>query len=478
MNIPNLSPVAAAATYRMNPALRDFWITPARYKILHGGRASSKSHDAAGMAVYLARNYQVKFMCARQFQNRLDESVFTLVKAKIEEARALNEFTFTKHSILHRRTGSEFLFYGIARNLQEIKSTEGVDILWLEEAHYLTEEQWNVIEPTIRAEGSEIWIIFNPDEVTDFVYQRFVLRPPENTLVRQINWQENPFLSQTMLDVIAAAYKEDKKKATHIYGGVPKTGSDKSVINLQFILAAIDAHKKIDARRGWTHTGQRVIGFDVADDGEDKNAIVHNHGNILVGVEEWDGLEDELLKSSTKVYSAAKEWGASVTYDSIGIGAHVGSKFSELNDAQRGAYRLSYDAFNAGGRVLDPDGIYMKLPHVNITNGEYFSNIKAQMWWAVADRFRKTFEAIEHGKEYPLDEMVSLDSSAMDRRLLDRLCIELSSPRKDIDGFGKVKVESKKDMLEKRGVKSPNMADAAIMSLIKPKRDAAGFFDL
>ncbi|WP_217468825.1 phage terminase large subunit, partial [Staphylococcus aureus] len=82
---------------------------------------------------------------------------------------------FTKNSIKHKSTGSEFLFYGIARNLSEIKSTEGIDILWLEEAHYLTQEQWEVIEPTIRKENSEIWIIFNPNEVTDFVYQNFVV---------------------------------------------------------------------------------------------------------------------------------------------------------------------------------------------------------------------------------------------------------------------------------------------------------------
>ncbi len=98
---------------------------------------------------------------------------------------------------------SEFLFYGLWRHITEIKSIESIDILWSEESHALTEAQWEVLEPTIRKEGSECWIIFNPNLVSDFVWQNFVVDPPANTLIRHINYNENPFLSQTALDVIA-----------------------------------------------------------------------------------------------------------------------------------------------------------------------------------------------------------------------------------------------------------------------------------
>ncbi|WAW44852.1 terminase large subunit [Pseudomonas phage Victoria] len=458
--------------YKLNPALRAVWRTRARYKVIYGGRASSKSHDAGGIAVYLAANYRLKFLCARQFQNRISESVYTLIKDKIENSEYNGEFIFTKNSIKHKRTGSEFLFYGIARNLSEIKSTEGIDILWLEEAHYLTQEQWEVIEPTIRKENSEIWIIFNPNEVTDFVYQNFVVKPPKDAFVKMINWNENPFLSETMLKVIHEAYERDKDQAEHIYGGIPKTGGDKSVINLKFILAAIDAHKKL----GWEPAGSKRIGFDVADDGEDANATTLMHGNVIMEVDEWDGLEDELLKSSSRVYNLAKMKGASVTYDSIGVGAHVGSKFAELNDASPD-FKLIYDPFNAGGAVDKPDDIYMKLPHTTIKNKDHFSNIKAQKWEEVATRFRKTYEAVEHGKVYPFDELISINSETIHPDKLNQLCIELSSPRKDLDMNGRFKVESKKDMREKRKIKSPNIADSVIMSAILPIRKPKGFFD-
>ena len=136
--------------YQLNPNLREFWRTRKPYKLLKGGRFSSKTQDAGGMAAFLARNYTVKFLCIRQFQNRIADSVYTVIKEKINQAGWADEFDIGVSSIKHRTTGSEFLFYGIARNLNDIKGTEGVDICWIEEGEGLTEEQWAVIDPTIR----------------------------------------------------------------------------------------------------------------------------------------------------------------------------------------------------------------------------------------------------------------------------------------------------------------------------------------
>lgn len=456
--------------YTLNLRLRSFWESPARYKVLYGGRASSKSHDAAGHAIFLAANFRLKFMCARQFQNRISESVYTLLCDKIARSPHKDEFEILKTSIRHKLTGSEFLFYGIARNLNEIKSTEGVDILWLEEAHYLTEDQWKVIEPTIRKEGSQVWLIFNPDEFTDFVYQNFVVNPPEDSICREINWRENPYLSRTMLKVIYDYYKREPDSARNVYGGEPKMGEDKSVIPLKYIIAAVDAHKIIP---NWTPSRQRVIGYDVADDGEDKNAWVESHGNIIVAAHEWSGLEDQLLKSCSLVYNKAVESGASIIWDSIGVGAFAGSKFADLNVEHK--RRILYEPFNAGSAVEDPKGIYMKLPHTNILNGEHFSNIKAQKWDEVAIRFRKTYEAVKLGTKHHPSELISLDKDGLGEKMVTKIRNELASPHKDVDRMGKFKVESKEDLRE-RGIRSPNVADALIMAMVRPKRSAATFF--
>ena len=92
--------------YRLNPALKPFWRTRKPYKLLKGGRFSSKTHDAGGMAVYLARNYSLRFLCIRQFQNKISESVYTVLKTKIDEAGWRDEFDIGVSTIRHKITGS------------------------------------------------------------------------------------------------------------------------------------------------------------------------------------------------------------------------------------------------------------------------------------------------------------------------------------------------------------------------------------
>lgn len=438
----------------LNPALRDFWLTPARNRVLYGGRASSKSWDAAGFVTFLADNCKLRVLCVRQFQNKIEESVYTLLKIQIERFGLRNRFRILDNKIHGRRTGSEFLFYGLWRSIDEIKSLEGVDILWIEEAHNLTEEQWKILEPTIRKSGSQVWVIFNPKLATDFAYKRFVTNPPPDTVVRRINYDENPFLSETMLKVIEAAKAEDEDEFRHIYLGEPLDDDDDSIIKRSWVQAAIDAHVKL----GFEPSGFKRIGFDVADSGADKCANVFAHGSVVSWADEWKAGEDELLKSCTRTYNASKEREASVTYDSIGVGAGSGAKFNEINEQRRAegeTFMVAHEKFNAGAAVWEPDREYQH----GITNKDMFANIKAQAWWMLADRFRNTYNAVHRGEQFPDDQLISISS---DCPHLDRLIDELSTPKRDYDLNGRVKVESKKD-LAKREIASPNLADAFVM---------------
>ncbi|THA08940.1 PBSX family phage terminase large subunit, partial [Rodentibacter pneumotropicus] len=116
---------------------------------------------------------------------------------------------------------------------------------------------------------------------------------------------------------------------------------------------------------------------------------------------------------------------------------------------------VNFTGFNAGGAVVNPEREYL----AGKTNGDMFANVKVQAWWAVRDRFYKTYRAVEFGDKYPVDELISLDGKLPN---LEYLKAELSRPRVDYDNNGRVKVESKKDM-KKRGIPSPNLADALIM---------------
>ena len=182
----------------------------------------------------------------------------------------------------------------------------------------------------------------------------------------------------------------------------------------------------------------------------------------------WKAAEDELLKSCTRVYHAAREVGADVTYDSIGVGASAGAKFGEINAAHPEAPQLRYSKFNAGGAIWKPEAIYSD----GTKNKDMFSNIKAQAWWLLADRFRNTFNAIRDGAKFKPEEMISLSS---DIPHLEKLIDELSTPLRDYDANGRVKVESKKD-LAKREVASPNLADAIVMAFAPEVRESAGVF--
>lgn len=440
--------------------MRSFWTTPARNRILYGGRTSSKSWDAAGFAIFLASNYRVKFLCVRQFQNRIAESVYTLLKIQIERFGLQADFAITDNRIVHRRTGSEFIFYGLWRHIDEIKSTEGVDVCWIEEAHNLTKEQWDTLEPTLRGDASQFWIIFNPRLVTDFVYRRFVTNTPPDTVVRKINYTENPFLSNTILKVIAAKQAEDQEEFEHIYLGEPRTDDEAVIIKRSWVLAAIDARKVLVESGRYKDTdfgGERRIGFDVADGGADKNATVEVYGIETIAVDEWKAGEDELLKSASRVHAQARLSGAAIDYDSIGVGAFAGSHFNNLNTEF--GVKVAHFKFNAAGEVVQPHSKVDPENPKSPANCDFYLNRKAQGWGDVAIRFRNTFNAVRRDMHYPADQLISI-SSECDH--LDGLVDELSTPRRDYDSAGgKMKVESKKD-LAKRDVVSPNKADAFI----------------
>lgn len=433
----------------MNPALRDTWAQKSRYKVLIGGRGSSKSHDACGRLTYLTNKYKIKVMAVRQFQNRITDSVYTLLKNKIEAFGYQDNFTILNNSI-RNKTGSEFLFYGINRNITEIKSTEDVDILYIEEAHALTKEQWDVLKPTIRKNNSEIWILFNPDLDTDFSYERFVINPPKNAVVRHINYDENPFCSQTFLEEVEEAKEEDYDDYCHVYLGQPKAEDNQAIIKRSWLRSCVDSHIVLNIEP----TGRKVIGFDVADGGEDKCCEVSRHGVLTYRMEQWNSEEDELDISCRKVYNKALEDDAIINYDSVGVGSGSGSHFKLFNKESKKT--VKYHKFDAGAGVDKPEYIYKD----QIKNKDAFANLKAQAWYYFANLVKNTHAAVVKGKDFDENEIISLSS---DLDGLEELIKELSIPKKWENTTLKMMVEPKKE-LAKRGIPSPNRADAIIMA--------------
>jgi len=429
--------------FELNPHLKSFWRTRKPYKLLKGGRFSSKTQDAGGMAAFLARNYSVRFLCIRQFQNRIADSVYTVVKQKIEAAGWADEFDIGVSTIKHKTTGSEFLFYGIARNIEEIKGTEGIDICWIEEGEGLTEAQWSIIDPTIRKEGAEVWILWNPHLQTDFVQTKLPMLLGDSCIIQHINYQQNPFLSTTAREKAERLKLADPDAYNHIYLGQPLSNDDAAVIKFAWIDAAIDAHLKLQIDM----SGAQAVGYDVADSGADKNACAIFDGGLLVDIDEWSAPEDALTQSAMRAWAHVTN--GRLIYDSIGNGAHVGSTLTTAG------YTENYFKFNAAGAIVNPDQEYAP----GITNKEKFENLKAQAWQDVADRFRNTYRAITTGEPFAPSELISISGQCPK---IEQLKIELSTPRRRYSKRGLDIVEPKEE-LAKRGIPSPNLADAFIM---------------
>ena len=267
-----------------------------------------------------------------------------------------------------------------------------------------------------------------------------------------------------MKNIIEAAKEEDYDNYMHIYEGEPLNDDEMSVIKRSWIIAACDAHIKL----GINPSGAHRLGFDVADAGEDACALVASHGSFTYWSDTWKGKEDELLKSCTRVWHKARETSSKIVYDAIGVGATAGAKFNELNALNQ--HQLSHEKFFAGGSVIKPDAFYDA--DAKIRNKDFFSNVKAQAWWLVADRLRNTYNAVINGQKFNEDEMLFIDDNMPN---LTALIDELSTPKKDYDLAGRVKVESKKD-LAKRDVSSPNLADAFIMANLPREFKKRSFF--
>ncbi|MCZ5698266.1 phage terminase large subunit [Escherichia coli] len=237
------------------------------------------------------------FVRARQIQNKIEESVYTLLKIQIDRFICTTVSGFWNNKIINRVTGSEFVFVDYGATSKKLSHWR-IDVLWLEEAHALTEYQWKILSQRSVKRVPECWFIFNPGLVTDFVWRNFVVDPPEGTLIRKINYDENPFLSDTMLKVIDAARRVILMVLNMWYEGVPESDDDAAIIKLVLDRSCMDAHKTLN----FEPSGRKRIGFDVADSGTDKCANVYRHGSVVFWADEWKAKEDELLKSCQRTY--------------------------------------------------------------------------------------------------------------------------------------------------------------------------------
>ena len=219
--------------------------TPARNKVYFGGRGGAKSWTIARVLVLLAAQRTLRILCAREFQSSIADSVHKLLRDQIWSLGLDRQFSITEKAI-RSTTGSEFLFKGLRKSIAEIKSTEGIDICWVEEAQSVSNESWEILIPTVRKPDSEIWISFNPYEQTDPTYQRFVVAPPPGTVVRKVGWEDNPWFPETLDKERRYLQSIDIEAYDHIWGGNPKTLTDAVIFGKRCSVEAFETPAYVD----------------------------------------------------------------------------------------------------------------------------------------------------------------------------------------------------------------------------------------
>lgn len=242
------------------------------------------------------------------------------------------------------------------------------------------------------------------------------------------------------LDAVTVAQEIDIDFAASVEG---------VLIPSAWVQSAINAHEKL----GFNPRGERTAALDVADRGIDKNALAFKDGVLVESVHSWHGSTvEDIFGTTERAFNLCNDKRAfKVTYDSDGLGAGCRGDGRIVNDMRKEnkLRQIKMSAFHGSGEIHDKKG---KIADGR-TNESFFDNYKAQCWWGLRSRFKKTHEAIEKGVVYPFDELISLSSDCS-----ATLVTELSQPTYKKNGAGKILIDKAPN-----GSPSPNEADSVMM---------------
>jgi phage terminase large subunit len=218
----------SAPTIQLPEAFADLFI-PSRYKAFWGGRGSAKSHSLASALLIMGADRPLRVLCAREIQKSIKDSVKRLLDDKIA-AFGYGGFYSSTDNEIRGRNGTLFIFDGLRTNPQSIKSLEGLDISWVEEANTASQTSLDFLIPTVRKPGSEIWFSWNPDKETDPVDKMFRgANPPPDSIIREVNHDANPWFPDVLRKEMEWDRLRDTDKYLHVWRGKYRRRSSATV---------------------------------------------------------------------------------------------------------------------------------------------------------------------------------------------------------------------------------------------------------
>ena len=394
------------------PLFDSWW----RHAVIEGGRYSLKSHTVARFLLLTARSKRVRIACLRQFQKNIADSSYQLLIDLIQQY-GFSEFVWTNDTITNTNTGSTFIFKGLDRNVETtIKSLEGVDIAWIDEAQTITLKSIRILNPTIRKPGSKIIWTLNRLTDLDPVISYFITNPPRKDVWHlEVDYriaQKNGWLSNEILYEIEQARINHPEDYAHDYLGKALSISDKNIIQTAQVIEAMG--------REVNDEGAIEVGVDVARLGGDRTVFVKRKGLKEIGRASYTKKRTtEVCDLLVNFIGADKD--VLIKIDDTGVGGGVTDEMI--------ARGYNVIPINFGAKASNPD----KYP-----------NLISEAW-------------------FYLQSIIDNISIANDKDLL----VELSNREWKMDSKGRRGVESKDDY-KKRGFRSPDLADATILCFYTP----------
>lgn len=207
---------------------------------MYGGRGSGKSYNAALMSAVLGMGEPLRILCVREFQVSIRESMYAEIVRVINRYPDLKAFYTVGKDFIRGANGTEYIFKGLRRNIENVKSMSGIDLCIVEEAENIPHESWEALLPTIRDDKSEMWIIFNPRSKDSWVAKKFIINvnKPPRTRIAQVNYNDNPWFS----DVLEEMRKYDREvmdpaNYAHVWEGAFYEVSDAVIFRGKFIVS-------------------------------------------------------------------------------------------------------------------------------------------------------------------------------------------------------------------------------------------------
>lgn len=401
---------------------RDLWwwlhteTPPYRYYCYSGGRASGKSTAVAQSLILRASVQPITVLCAREFQNSITDSVYKLLTSTIEKF-GLQGFEIRRDGIGHIN-GSSFIFRGLHDNVQSVKSIEGIDVCWVEEAQTISKASLTTLIPTIRKTNSTLIFTWNPLTSHDPIWTYFVSTDSEERLHQTCHWHTTfedvkRLLSQDVIDMIEA----DKQTADygHVWLGLPYSDTDNQLVSDSMLNEAL--HRPALA-------GPVTFGVDVARYGNDRTALTIKKGNRIETLESWT--HSSIVDTGERIRLRASQYQPiDIRVDDTGVGGG-------LTDLLK-SWGLPVTGINYAAKPKDPQ----------------YPNIASELWFDFAAMLPK----------------LSINPQLAD---LAKLTTELTTRKWRITSRNQRQIESKQDYKDSMNLGSPDLADSVLLACYEP----------